>query len=151
MTGHLLIYRKSGRKIQSHILGAIKPPPVESTIFGFQQVSSDNIYFFNNTKAESIANSDHTLLNVKLFSNNIFDIQKSKVVKRKEKITIIDSKSATKEQWKDFQEKVDVNLDKTNISELIKSYQQSEENWDNKTQSNNGTQTIKEDKLEEIC
>jgi hypothetical protein len=113
-------------------------------------IASDNIHSFNNIKAESIANSNHILLNVKLFSNNIFDIQKSKVVKRKEKIIIIDSKSTTKEQWKNFQEKVDVNLDKTNISELIKSYQQLEKNWDNKTQSNNGTQTIKEDKLEEI-
>src|SRR5438477_6980500 len=113
-------------------------------------IASNNIHSFNNIKAESIANSDHTLLNVKLFSNNIFDIQKPKVAKRKKKITIINSKNATKEQWKDFQEKVDVNLDKPNISKLIKSYQQSEENWDNKTQSNNGTQTIKEDKLEKI-
>ena len=49
-----------------------------------------------------------------------------------------------------FSRKVDVNLDKTNISELTKSYQQPEENWNNKIQPNNETQTIKEDKLEEI-
>ena len=82
----------------------------------------DNIYSFNNKKAESIANSDHTLLNVKLFDRNISEIQKSRPTRNKKKISIIDSKKATKEQWKDFQQKVDTDLNKSNIDKLIKKF-----------------------------
>ena len=59
-------------------------------------IASENIHSFQNSKAKEIANSDHTLLNVKLYSNNIFSARKS-TTKQRKKITIIDSKNATRE------------------------------------------------------
>jgi len=57
---------------------------------------------------------------------------------------------ATKEQWKDFQEKVDNRLDKTNIDNLLKCYQQRGEALDNERSTSQETKRDMEKKLEEI-
>ena len=114
-------------------------------------IASKNIHSFSNIKAESITNSDHTLLNIKLFNKDFFNIQKTPKTKTKQnRITIIDSKKAAKEQWKEFQEKVDTDLNKTNIDELIAKYQQLERNLNGETQHNGKKRSTEEDKLEEI-
>jgi hypothetical protein len=86
-----------------------------------------------------------------LFNKDFFNIQKTPKTKTKQnRITIIDSKKATKEQWKEFQEKVDTDLNKTNIDELIAKYQQLERNLNGETQHNGKKRSTEEDKLEEI-
>jgi ribonuclease HI/endonuclease/exonuclease/phosphatase family metal-dependent hydrolase len=114
-------------------------------------IASDSIYSFKNIEAKEITNSDHTLLNIKLLSDKITDNNKKSTTKRKKKTTtIIDSKNATKEQWKEFQEKVDNGLDKTIIDNLIKDYQQMNKNPNNNISIDQENRETTENKLEEI-
>ena len=61
------------------------------------EIAPENIHSFENKKAKEIANSDHTLLESKLFSDKIFETQENnKQQKRlKERLIIIDSTNAT--------------------------------------------------------
>jgi hypothetical protein len=98
-----------------------------------------------------ITNSNYTLLNIKLLSDKITNNNKKATTKRKKKITtIIDLKNATKEQWKKFQKKVDKELDKTTIDNLIKYYQQMDENSNNNVLADQENREAIENKLEEI-
>ena len=89
------------------------------------------------------------LLNIKLYSNNIFSTRKL-TTKQKKKIIIIDSKNITREQWKEFQEKVDDNLNKSNIDNLMEHYQQLKEILNNNMLTNQENREMIENRLKEI-
>jgi len=82
------------------------------------EIALNNIFFFYNEKAEKIVNSDHTLLSLKLYRNNLIDNTCHKPIRKQGKTKLIDIKNTTPEQWNKFSEKVDHKLSKTDIKEI---------------------------------
>ena len=82
-----------------------------------------NLHSFENQEANSILNSDHTLFSLILYINNLFKTPTSQpsnrnINKKNNKIIFINITQSTKEQWTNFSNKFDENLNKTNFDTI---------------------------------
>ena len=89
-------------------------------IWSSPELISENLHSFQNEKAEEMANSDHTLLSIKLYKGNLIDKTNHKPAWQKGTTRVIDIKNTTKEQWDNYAQKVDKKIHKSEINKLIK-------------------------------
>jgi len=79
----------------------------------------DNIHSFKNKTYNHITNSDHTLLQIKLYKNGITNCPKQATTNRKGLRTIFNFKEMNKEKWKTYAQQIDQEFSKQKIINMI--------------------------------
>jgi len=67
-------------------------------IWLFQELVLNNIYLFNNMKFDHITNSNHTLLQIILYRDNITNTSRKSMIKKRKPRTIFDFKKMDQEK-----------------------------------------------------
>jgi ribonuclease HI/endonuclease/exonuclease/phosphatase family metal-dependent hydrolase len=86
------------------------------------EIIIEDLHSFQNTVAEELANSDHTLLSIKLFKNNFITSTNQKPIRKKGTIKILDIKNSTNEHWEKYNDKVNREISRSNIEAIINKY-----------------------------
>ena len=103
-------------------------------------IALNNVHSFTNERANNIVNSDHTLLNLKLFSEGITKMAKHVPLRKKGKTTTILYQKSTTEQWTQFANKIEEKIENHNLNQkllnIIQLNQQDQTNITNNSQAN---------------
>ena len=82
----------------------------------------NHIHSFSNIDFNHITNSDHTLLQIKLYLNNLINCTKNVTTKKRDTRTIFDFKSMDQEKWAIYAQEIDESLIKKKIMEQINNH-----------------------------
>ena len=102
-----------------------------------------NIHTFKNQDFSHITNSDHTLLQVTIYSNEIIGSTKKAEKKRRKPRTIFDFKNMDKEKWAKYTQEMEKEFTKLQISnEIYKEKEKIDINYNNNSSNNNNQDQI---------
>lgn len=105
------------------------------------EIALENLHSFKNEMAEEIANSDHTLLSIKLYKDNLINNPTHKPTRKKGVTKVINIKNTSANQWKNYSEKVNKKIDKFKIDKLIDELHNNSNEVDEQTTSDNNNHT----------
>jgi exonuclease III len=95
---------------------------VSSSRIDYMWLSQDlaiNIYSFKNKAFDHITNSDHTLLQVSIFNDEILGYPKRADTYKKKPRTIANLKEMTKEKWIEYSNEIEKEIDRLQILKTI--------------------------------
>ena len=95
-----------------------------------EELAYNNIHSFKNTNFNHITNSNHTLLQITLYKNNITNCTKKAKSNRRERRTIFNLKDMDQEKWSSYSKRVDDDLEKQKILSQITNSFNSDSNDD---------------------